>query len=758
MRPEARLPALAVLLLAGLLLALPWLQGGRAPAAQAAAVLLLAAPAAGLAWTGRSLLRPSPLLGLGGILAAVSAAQSLYPDRTAQALLLLVAYTLAAALAAHAARALRWGESALLAALAASGLAVAVAGALTVARGTDPGLYGRLLAGPFGYPNAAAGFLLAAAGAAVALAASPAPWLRAAAGTAAALLLIGVGLTHSRSAMLAAAAGALAYALLPAGRRRRGWPAWGFAAAALLLGAGVAAALARELLPALAAGTADSSAGWRLHILRWTWQLVRAHPWAGVGPGAYPVALKHVQALPYVSGENPHNLYLEIAAEYGLPAALLAAALLVAFLLRLGGATRGPRAAGPASRRLGILAAALAALAVHAGMDMLTSFPAIPLAAAALGGLAAARGGAVRLARRRASRAWRAAVVVLLALAAGVALGRYLAVTQVELGRLALAHGRGAEAAADFRRALLFNPLSFGGHRGLIQASLATGREAEAIALARRAARLAPQDPDTQYLAGETFAAAGDWPAAASRFRAALDLAPASRLRYYGAMMDALVQAGQAAEARWWFERAAQLFTRERLDGEGRCLEPGDRYLLAHLARRAARLYAEAGDAAGQANAAALAQDLRRPPAKGICASAGQPGRTSPEAAVVSFWRALTDAGWPAAQRLMLPEAPPIAAPPRLRGEVLWIASLAGNEHRATLHYAVARDGAPSEAASATGGPGVGDRGSIRLERSGPESRAIPATACFRTAARFTTEGWALEHVPVAAPHGCQAE
>jgi hypothetical protein len=33
----------------------------------------------------------------------------------------------------------------------------------------------------------------------------------------------------------------------------------------------------------------------------------------GRGTRAFPVALMQYQRIPYVSGENPHNLYLELA-------------------------------------------------------------------------------------------------------------------------------------------------------------------------------------------------------------------------------------------------------------------------------------------------------------------------------------------------------------------------------------------------------------------------------------------------------------
>lgn len=727
MTPEARSSTLAVSLLAGLLLVLPWLQGGRTPSAQAALVLLLIAGAGGLLLVlPRPILRPTPLVLLAVALVTASAVRTMYPDRSVAAVLLLTGYLLAAVLAAQTARTLPWAESALLAAVAGSGLCVAAGGAVTLLRGTDGGLYGRLLTGPFGYPNATAGFLLAAAGAAAALATSPATWLRLAAGGAAGLLLLGLGLTHSRGALLAAATAILVFVWLAGRRRGRGWLSGVVASGALLLLLGVSAALWRELLSALSTSTAGSSAGWRLHILTWTWLLVREQPWTGVGPGAFPVALKHVQALPYISGENPHNLYLEIAAEYGLPAAMLAVLLLATLLLRLAVVLRGAHTPGPGRRRLAVLTATLAGLAAHGGMETFTAFPVIPLAAATLGGLSVARAGLFRAQRRRSPRAWRTWLLLPLLLLGVVALARFFAAAEVELGRLALAEGRGAEAAADLQRALLLNPVGFGAHRWLARALLAQGRTAEAVRVAERALGIAPRDPDTQELAGETFASAGAWEAAALRYRAALDLAPATRLRYYSGLLEAMTRTGRPAEARWWFERATRIFTPERLAAEGRCLEPGDRYLLARMARLAARLYAEAGYSAQHARADSLARALHEPEPRGICAAAGRPGQTSPETAVVTFWRTLSVSGWGEARRLLLPGALHDAEVPRPRGEVTWIASLSGDERRVTLRYGAVLD-VPT-----------------------PEER------CLSTSLLFTPGGWFLEHLPVIGARACE--
>ncbi|HEX7549263.1 MAG TPA: hypothetical protein VF579_01675, partial [Candidatus Methylomirabilis sp.] len=161
---------LAVLVLAGTLIALPWATGGRSPTGQAGLVLLLAlAGAAGLLRRGSdSPLRLPPLLLLGGILVGLSAIFTIYPDRTVQGILLLLAYLVASGVAARAALQISWAERALLDTIWVSGLAVAGLAMLWWVRGNDGGFYANVLIGPFGYPNAMGGFLLLAGFAALA--------------------------------------------------------------------------------------------------------------------------------------------------------------------------------------------------------------------------------------------------------------------------------------------------------------------------------------------------------------------------------------------------------------------------------------------------------------------------------------------------------------------------------------------------------------------------------------------------------------
>lgn len=738
--PDRRSVSLAVCIIAATVIGLPWADGGRSPAGQAAVVLLLAlAGAAGfLARDFPALLNPSPLLVLGAILAGASAAQTIYPDRTVQALLLLVAYLLAAMLAARAARDAPWMERVLLDASVLSGLLVVGLGAVWLSRGNDGGFYANALIGPFGYPNAVAGFLLLVGGAAAAtLQADRHRVERGVALVACAACLLGLHLTRSRGAWVAVGGGFVCWALIQWRReglsRRLMWMV--LAGLALLAGLVVAGSRLASLLLVLWPGgaeiPADMSVQWRLSILRWTWAMIRDHLWLGVGPGAFPVALIHYQQIPYISGENPHNLYAEIAAEYGLPAGLLFCLGVAICLVRVAMAARRLPFGHPVRGRRAALLGALAAFAIHSGIDLDWSFPAVALLAAAILGLATAT---LPVRRPRSARhpfLWRATILLVLAATAILSMTRYYSVALVGWGRDALAVGALPEAGRYVTRAQLLNPLSYSAHYWQARARLQAGDPRGAIEAAERTIRIAPEDPNTHALAGEMALAGGHMTTAIAHFQRAVDLAPAAHLRFHGGLFDAVVGAGTAPQALHSYARAVALFTDDRVLGtEARCLAPGDRYLLAHMSRRAGHLFPQDTAAADRRAAMARADLLSQPDPRGICATGGRPGRTSPEAAVVSFWRAWGVGGWPAAEPYLVPErrgpdtgksrSEPAQVPGSPR--VAWIHSLSGGPHRATVVY--------------------------QLRKEDPD-RANAEFRCARTLARFTSEGWLLVGPPL---------
>ncbi len=745
--PDPRLLPLATLLLAGLQVGLPWADGGRSPLGQASLILLLAlAGMGGLLSRGPgTLLRPSPLLLLAVLVTGISAVHTIYPDRTVQSVLLLLAYLLAGSLAARAAREVPWAERVLLAAIFTSGALVCGIGMFRLVRGSEGGIYATLLTGPFGYPNAVAGFLLLAGGAALAIALGDHnPALRGAAALAGTLSGVGVLLTRARGALLAAGVGFAVWAAIgPQVRwsRRRPWIWLGIVGLLGLLAATltpVGAALLKRFRPD-GSGLAETSLQWRWQILRWTWEMVRDNPWWGVGPGAFPVALNAYQRLPYVSGENPHNLYLELAAEYGLPAGILALVSLGGLLGQVGARIGRLPPDRPVRHRLAALTAALAAFLVHSAVDLDWSFPAIALAAAMMLGLISVHRREGRPAGLHASPVWVAAVLLLLFAAMVLALTRYYASTLVTRGRFALAAGETTAAQHQLAWALRLNPLSFSAHQWMTRARIHSGHFPEAIAASERAVRIAPSDPNSLFLAGETAAAAGRWDAAQAWFRRAVDRAPAAQLRFYAGLVEASARGGDAAEARWWYERATAFFHPARvLEREARCLAPGDRYLLARMSRISARSFAVAGDRRREQELLDRAQELSQPDPRGICIFGGRAGQTSPEESVKGFWYALSEGGWPLAERYLVPELrdsrrevgrPGWQSGAQVRrSRLAWVAALTGDERHASL------------------------RSEVEIELTG----GSVIFRCMQVNLGFTGDGWYLEELPLLESEPCQ--
>jgi O-antigen ligase/tetratricopeptide (TPR) repeat protein len=744
--PDRRSLFLPTLLLAGLLISLPWGAGGRSPIGQVSLVLVLVlAGVAGILARGMSALaKPSPLLLAGGILVAGSAFHTIYPDRTIQSLLSLLAYLLAGVLAADAAREESRLERILLTAILASGTLVTIIGVIRLLWHSDEGLYATLLTGPFGYPNAMAGFLLLTGGAALALASEGQnSAFRAGTMAVGGLALVGLLLTHSRGALLAAGAALLIWVIvkwrgeLP---RRRLW-IWLGGCSLLAVLVWLSWKFGGPLVNTgrLAERQEVSSLVWRWQILQWTWAMARDHPWWGVGPGAFPVALTHYQRIPYVSSENPHNLYLELAAEYGLPTAMLAVGALVAFLGRVGKSIRRTPDSDPARRRQAALLATLIAFALHSLVDLDWSYPAIAATVATILGMTSAhlQRGVPREAH--AQPLWQRAFIVLLLAAALMSITRYYASTLVTWARLALSNKEAAVAQHELTWALRLNPVSFPAHHWMAWARLLSGDLRGAAEVAEQAIRISPSDPNGHYLAGEVAAAFGLWNMAEDRFRAAVDLAPSAQLRFHAALVESAANSSHAKEARFLYDRADSIFTEERvLNAEARCLMPGDRYLLARMGRIAARAFGQAGDLSRQEEILERAKLLAQPDPRGICVTRGLPGQTSPEAAMDSFWRALADGGWPKAEqflsrRLRASRPNDDLSPwhgenqPR-RAHVAWIAALQGDEHEVNLRFDV-----EFEAASDS-----------RINR------------CAQVELRLIGENWFVNRLPVLDPVSCR--
>ena len=131
---------------------------------------------------------------------------------------------------------------------------------------------------------------------------------------------------------------------------------------------------------------AQSSEG-RAALWRDTLKLIREHPLTGVGLGCFGVAFTTVQSiqLTYVA-DHAHNDYLELAAELGLPAAVLFFSLLYWLTGRILRASRRARSSLIRALALGSLGG-ISALLVHSVADFNLYIPANGLVFAVLLGM-----------------------------------------------------------------------------------------------------------------------------------------------------------------------------------------------------------------------------------------------------------------------------------------------------------------------------------------------------------------------------------
>lgn len=244
---------------------------------------------------------------------------------------------------------------------------------------------------PLGYSNATAAFFVQATCAALLLAATT---RNTAARTLGVLTALAFALLTLRTR---SAAGTMLLALPVAAlavRSRQALRRVAVGAGGLVLLALAVAILLAAVEPALeGSGSVPNAVDATLSQLRPAlWRdavgLMAEHPVFGVGPGRFDLERRVAAGDP--DARWAHNGFLQQGAEQG------ALGLAILVLLFLWGAARLQAAAG-AGAATALAAASLTALGIHANVDYVLHFPAVPIAAAALLGIATAipLGGAV---------------------------------------------------------------------------------------------------------------------------------------------------------------------------------------------------------------------------------------------------------------------------------------------------------------------------------------------------------------------------
>lgn len=139
-----------------------------------------------------------------------------------------------------------------------------------------------------------------------------------------ALALVGIFCSGSRNGVLAAIAQLLIFGWL---MRRNRWVALtGLAGISAVLTAVVAWGIGGRSV-----GEAVTSTSLRMDVWRLSLDLIRHHPWLGLGLGGFKLSYVPYTIPQYDSVEHAHNLWLMLAAEVGIPLMLLFSALVGRF-------------------------------------------------------------------------------------------------------------------------------------------------------------------------------------------------------------------------------------------------------------------------------------------------------------------------------------------------------------------------------------------------------------------------------------------
>ena len=315
-------------------------------------------------------------------------------------------------------------------------------------------------------------------------------------------IVTGLVLTFSRGAWVAAAAGVALLALL---RRDLAWRrvAATCAAAAALAGSIAWLRFGGDEVGA-ALGRRGSVEG-RARMWAVSASMIAARPFTGWGPGRFAAAYPPFQR-DYLRArgesavtdltDHPHNEYLHLAAEAGVPA-LLAFLGVLGLALWKGMAASVPRGTGSAAAPA---AAALVALAVHACVDTTFRLPATAAVFCALLVTVFVNAAEESGAGRRPLLALERAALAVLAVLAILQATRLLVVDRALAGaRRALASGDAAQAQQVAEEALRLDASHAELWAVLALASQQSGDEPGALAAAARARALRPS-PENVYL------------------------------------------------------------------------------------------------------------------------------------------------------------------------------------------------------------------------------------------------------------------
>ena len=279
--------------------------------------------------------------------------------------------------------------------------------------------------------------------------------------------------------------------------------------------------------PPAAAGTGrlTTLGGTRYTVWTTAVDAFKSDPWRGVGPGTFEFYWdKHGKGQEFA--RDAHSLYIEEAAELGIPGSIallaaLAGLLWAAIQARLRWRRRREIAAGSA------LIAAFVVFLAYAGIDWMWELGAV--GALAIGGVAVAGAGGLDRAERWQLGPWaRAAMVVAALLAGAVQVPGLISTERTRASESALARGDAPRATELADQAITAEDWAASPYAARAQALERLGKLAEAKQDAQQAIDREPDNWRNRLLLARIEAEQGDRPGARGQIVAARRLAPRS--------------------------------------------------------------------------------------------------------------------------------------------------------------------------------------------------------------------------------------
>jgi len=266
----------------------------------------------------------------------------------------------------------------------------------------------------------------------------------------------------------------------------------------------------------------------RIAMLEAGLRIIGDYPIVGIGPGSWAfVRAAYLTTLDNLP-KYPHNIYLRIAAELGIPGLILFMIALVASFVSL------VISAYKKSTDLLLVAIStgIAASLIHMAVDFDAAFAGIVLPLAILAGLGQ------RLRCKDHSKLseldWGKSLSLILSIIILLLLaGRFASESKLGEGRERVREMEYELAKSAFKEAIIFNPLSWQAEYALARTSLQTLDLGGARQEIDAALRLAPTIPELHRFAGSVYTATGDTNAGIEFYRNSIALAPRGSAESY---------------------------------------------------------------------------------------------------------------------------------------------------------------------------------------------------------------------------------